>query len=412
MMKEIKTDLNKFFYPKTIAIVGASENQEKVGGILMKKTENFKGKIIPVNPNYKEVSGKKCYSRIKDYKNSIDLAVIVTPRETVKSIVKECINKRIKYIIIISAGFAEIGNIKEQEEIVKLANSKGTRILGPNCFGIFNPDINLDLTFSNTSPRKGSTAFISQSGAIWSYFSDIENIGYSKFASLGNMSDLEFTEVLEYLINDRQTKKILLYIEKLKNGKKFIELCKKSKKEIIAIKAGSSKQGAEAAISHTGSLATDYRIYEGIFKQSKIKQIKNFFSEIKIPRGDSMIITNAGGAGALMTDACNVRNSKVVKDLDILGTAMPEDYKKALENSNNLKFENLIVVLTPQKMSRPYETAKVIVEFAKNQKLKKSKKKIIACFLGDKSIRQSEKLFKQAGIYCFTGKDIVKKLVK
>ncbi len=400
-------DLGHLFYPKTIAIIGASENPDKVGGVLMKKALNFKGNTIPINPNHDQIFGKKTYSSVNEFNEKIDVAVIATPKETVKDIINQCARKKIKYVIIISAGFAEIGDEKSQKEILNTAKKSNIKILGPNCFGIFNPELNLDLTFSNTTPKKGDTVFISQSGALWSYFSDIKKMKYSGFISLGNMTDLEFTDFIEFFNSHKSTKKIILYIEKLKDGKRFINLCRNSKKKIIAIKAGSSKQGSKAAISHTGSLATDFNIYEGAFKQAKITQIKNFFSKIKIPKESPIIITNAGGAGALIADECQNKGIKIIKTIDILGTAQAQDYKNALEKNEKEKGSLFIIILTPQKMSEPEETAKIIIEFSK-----KTKKKIITCFLGESSIGKTEAILKKAGIYCFTGKKEVEEIFK
>jgi acetate---CoA ligase (ADP-forming) len=402
-----KSNLSNFFYPKKIAIIGASEDTNKVGGVLMRKSLKFKGEIIPINPNHTQIFNKKTYPSIKDVEKKIDIAVIATPKETVKEIVRECVNKKIKFIIIISAGFSEIGDKKTQDEILDIIKKGNSRILGPNCFGIFNSQINLDLTFANTTPKKGNTAVISQSGALWSYFSDIKKIRYSKFVSLGNMSDIEFTDIIEFLNKDKQTKKIILYIEKLKDGKRFIKTCKNSKKQIIAIKAGSSKQGSIAAVSHTGSLATDFKIYKGVFKQSKVKQIENLFKNIKIPKGKTMIITNAGGAGALIADECENQKIELIKEQDILGTAQAQDYKKALVENEKIKSDSIIIILTPQKMSEPENSAKVIADFSKT-----TNKKIVACFLGEASISKAQAILKRANIYCFTGKKEIENITK
>ena len=327
--------LKQFFNPKTIAIIGASEHPEKVGGILMYKLQNFKGKVIPINPTHKTILGKKTYPSIIKCKKKIQLVVIATPPKTIPSILKECVKKKIKNIIIITAGFSEIGNTKQEEQITKIAKKYRLNILGPNCFGITNTKLNLDTTFSSSTPKKGNIALISQSGALWSYISDL-NIGFSKFASLGNMSDISFADLIKYLNKDKNTKKIICYIEKLKHGKEFIKACKKSKKEIIVIKAGKTKGGEQAAISHTGSLATDYNIYSGAFKQAKVKHVESLTNafhislpEIKIKNQTKIaIITNAGGAGILITDYLEQRGIKIEKSWDILGTATAEDYKK------------------------------------------------------------------------------------
>lgn len=394
--------LKKLFYPKTIAVIGASMYPEKVGGILMHKLENFKGEVIPINPKHKTIKEKKSYPSLLNYKKKIDLAIIATPKKTIPTILKQCTKKKIKNIIIITAGFSETGNKKQEEEITKIAKKYKLNILGPNCFGIANTELNLDTTFSSSSPKKGSTAFISQSGALWSYICDL-NIGFSKFASLGNMSDIHFTDLIKYLNKDKKTKKIICYIEKLQQGKKFISSCKKSKKEIIVIKAGKTKTGHQAAISHTGSLATDYNIYKGAFKQAKTKQVDSLLhalnlppQKISLPKGETIIITNAGGAGTLISDQIESKSPNTIKEVnDILGTANSKDYQKELKKPKYKKYKNIIVALTPQSMSQPEQTARIISKSP-------LKKKITAFFLGDKSIKDAKKILEKNKIKCYT----------
>lgn len=389
-----KRQAKKFLNPKSIAVIGASEYLEKVGGILMEKLKSFDGKIIPINPHYKEIFSIKCYPSILNYPKKIDLAIIAIPKEFVASALKECGKKKIKNVIVISAGFKEIGDQNSENELVKIAKENKINLLGPNCFGIVNTKLNLDTTFSNTTPEKGDTAFISQSGALWSYISDIKKLKFSYFISLGNMADLSFEDFLPFLIKDKNTKKIVLYVEKLKDGKKFIEVCKKSKKQIIVVKAGSSKIGEKAAISHTGSLATDFNIYKGAFIQAKIKQANsieeafNIKTENKLPKiKQASIITNAGGAGALLTDYLESKKIKLISaPRDILGTANAKDYEIAINTQD--KNSTIIVLLTPQKMSEPEKTAEMIV---KNE----NKKRIICFFLGEKSVKKASEILKK-----------------
>lgn len=401
---ETKRELKNFINPKTIALIGASNNLQKVGGILMEKLLKFKGKIIPINIHESYVQRKKAYQSILKIKDKIDLTIIATPSKTVIPLIQQCIQKKIKNIIIISAGFSEIGNKKQEEEISQLAKKHSLNILGPNCFGIANPSINLDTTFSNISSKKGDTAFISQSGALFSYIADY-NIGISKFISLGNISDLNFSDLIEYLNKDNNTKKIILYVEKLKQGKKFIKICKKSNKKITIVKTGETKISSNAALSHTGSLATDFEIYKGAFKQAKIKQINSLAKAfniqqpkipLKLKNKKTIIITNAGGAGALLSDELTKKRIKIIqKPIDLLGTAQPLDYKKSLEKiKKNIDF--ITIILTPQKMTQPLEVANTLIEFNK-----KNKKKIIAFFLGDKSIKEATHLLKKNNIKVF-----------
>ena len=400
-MKKRKA-LKKILNPKTVAIIGASPHEGKVGHTLMEKLSKFQGKIIPVNPKHREILGKRTYHSLQEYSDKIDLAIIAIPAEAVKDSLKDCARKKIKNVIIISAGFSEVGKKELERELLQIARQNKINLLGPNCFGIANPRINLDTTFANNSTEKGDIAFISQSGALWSYLADLKllNQGFSGFISLGNMADLEFSDFIEYFNKDKNTKKIILYMEKLKYGKRFIKACRKSKKEIVVVKAGASEKGNQAVISHTGSLATDFKIYKGAFKQANVK-LTNSLSEAvglktefpKLPKAKTAIITNAGGAGALITDYLAEQKINPEAPIDILGTATPEDYKKTLKK---LKvYKAIVVILTPQTMSNPEKTAKVLAE-------SKQKKKIIAFFLGDKSISKAKNILKRAGIPCYT----------
>ncbi|MDP1728995.1 MAG: CoA-binding protein, partial [archaeon] len=359
-------DIKKFFNPRTIAVIGASDHSEKVGGILSQKIRDSKATLVPINPNHEQIFGVKCYKNVLDYKGTIDLAIIAVPSLFVVGALNECATKKIKDVIIISAGFSEIGNVRGEQELRDVAKKNDINFIGPNCFGIFNPYKNLDATFSASTPVKGDIAFISQSGALWSYIADFsleKNIGFSGFVSLGNMGDLEFSDFIEYFSKDSKTKSIILYIEKLKDGKKFISACRKCKKPIYVIKAGSSEEGSKAAFSHTASLASDYEIYKGAFSQAgvilcdsligAVEKIKK--KEFVVRRKDSFrigkkvfIITNAGGAGALLADYLSKKGFEIVRGpLDILGTATGSDYFNALEKIKNETFyESIIVVLT------------------------------------------------------------------
>lgn len=401
-MREIENLLT----PKSIAVIGASEHINKVGGILMKKLLKFEGKVIPVNKEHKIIFERKSYASVLDYPEKIDLVIIAIPAKAVKEVLIECGKKKVKNVIIISAGFSETGNQKLEDEIIEIGKKYEINILGPNCFGVANPYLNLDTTFSNLSAKKGDIAFISQSGALWSYIADVSssanNPGFSSFVSLGNMSDLEFSDFIEYFNKDKKTKKIILYIEKLKDGKKFLEACKKSKKEIITIKAGKTKKGSEATVSHTGSLATDFEIYKGIFKQAGIKIENSFSSAFGIkkeeinPKGKKVtIVTNAGGAGALITDYLIEKKYDVDQPIDLLGTAIAENYRDTFDNLKESGTDSVVVILTPQSMSQPKETAEEIIKFSKF-------KNVIAVFLGRNSIKKAEEILNKSKIPCFT----------
>lgn len=395
-MKKRK-EMNKFLNPKSVAIIGASENTSKVGGILVKKLQEFKGKKIFVNPNREYIFNEKCYKNINDYPKKIDLAIIAIPKEILFPAIKDCIKKNIKNIILITAGFSETGDEQSEKKLLNLIRKNKINLLGPNCFGISIPSIKLDTTFANKKPSDGKIAFLSQSGALFSYVADIKKIGFSKFISLGNMANLSFEDFLPHLIKDKNTKKIILYIEKLKDGKKFVEICKKSKKEIIAVKVGSSTQGQKAAISHTGSLATDHLVYKGIFKQAKITQCETIEEAFKIKNTkrtikkiNSLIITNAGGAGGLLADELERSGIPLIQQpIDVLGTATSKEYETAIKSTK--PNTQIFVVLTPQKMSEPEETAKMIVKY-------KKRNKFICLFLGNSSIKKATNILKKERI--------------
>lgn len=385
----MKEGLEIFFNPKSVAIIGASNKEGKVGNALMKKMIHLKGTLIPINNHEEKILEKKAYKSVLDYPKKIDLAVIAIPAKAVPKILEECNKKNIKNIIILSAGFSEIGNYKLEEKVTKIKDKYKLNILGPNCFGIINPKKNIDLTFSMQKVQKGNTVFLSQSGALLSYVLDLE-IKLRGFISFGNRIDLDFSDFIEYFSKDKKVKKIVCYIESLKKGKEFIQACKNSKKEIIVVKSGKTEKGLKATLSHTGSLGTESAIYSGAFTQARIKESNlllrafglNNDNLLPLIKGDKVaIITNAGGAGALLSDILEINNFEIYGPRDILGTAKAIDYQRAL---NNLKgnYDSILVVLTPQAMSEPEKTAEIISNHP-------YKEKIIACFLGGKSLKEA-----------------------
>jgi len=399
-MKEAK--LEPFFNPSSIAIIGASNKQGKIGNILMQKLKKFKGKVIPVNVNRPIILRKTSYGKISEYKKSIDLVVIATPANTVPALLEECGKNNFKNIIIITAGFSEVGNTKKENQLTKIKEKYNLNILGPNCFGMINPSKNIDLTFSKETPKKGSTAFISQSGALGSYIMD-QGIKLSGFVSLGNISDLDFADFIKYFNKDRKTKKIVVYIEALKKGRKFIDACKKSKKEIIVVKAGKTEKGKKATQSHTGSLATTNEIYSGAFKQSNVTEADSLAKAFGIHqekiiyalKGEKIaILTNAGGAGALLTDQIAKEGHTIFGPKDLLGTATPIQYKTALHSLTG-DYKTIIVIATPQSMTDMEGIANVILA-------SRWKDKIVACLLGKKSVEKAKEMLRKNGVTVLT----------
>ncbi len=313
-------NLNGFFNPESIVVIGASRSPEKIGHLILQNLKvTFQGKIYPINPNATEILGLKCFSSVLEIEDdSPDLAIIVLPAKEVKKVVLECIKKKIRSAVIISSGFSEVGN-KEAEEELKKISKKKIRIIGPNCVGIYKKG--LDMLFFPRErlkrPADGSIAFITQSGAFGSTILDLiaeEGIGISKFISIGNRIDVNEIELLEYLAKDINTRCIAMYLESIENGKEFINVAKKivKKKPIIVFKAGKTKKGKEAVASHTGSLAGEHVIYSAAFKQAGIieaNSTEELFDFAKVLANQPVmnsnkigIVTNGGGFGIIAAD--------------------------------------------------------------------------------------------------------------
>ncbi|MDO8124340.1 MAG: CoA-binding protein, partial [Candidatus Hermodarchaeota archaeon] len=273
----VTVNLDKIFNPRSVAIVGASEEEGTVGQILMTNLtqSGFDGKVYPVNIRRKEIMGQKAYPRVGEIPDSIDLAIIATPAKTVPSIVEECGKAGIIGIIIISAGFREIGEEGRdlEKQLTELKNQYNLRIIGPNCFGIIRPNIKLNGTFAESMPRAGNIAFISQSGALGSAILDWaneQNIGFSHFVSVGSMIDVDFGDLIDYFGTDPQTRSILMYIEGISNARKFMSAARHfaKTKPMIVVKAGKFSESAKAAASHTGSLTGSDMVYDAAFKRA------------------------------------------------------------------------------------------------------------------------------------------------
>ncbi len=320
--------LDSFFNPRVVAVVGASNNPKKLGYDVFKNLKSYRGKVIPVNITENVVQGTKAYPSIKDIDEDVDLVIIVVPKTYVKQSLVEAGEKGVKSAVIITAGFSETGSqgLKDELELVNVARKYNMRIIGPNCVGVIDTHTGLNATFIQ-SPKKGNIAFVSQSGALGAaviYKIIKEEIGLSKFISLGNMADVEFTETLEYLSQDEKTKSIALYIEGLKKGKEFIEKARETvkNKPVIVMKGGRSRSGVRAVSSHTGSVAGDYIVYKGALKQSRTiiaETIDELLSmsrafKLPLPRGNRVgVLTNAGGPSVILTDELERKGLELAK---------------------------------------------------------------------------------------------------
>ncbi|MFA6190151.1 MAG: CoA-binding protein [Candidatus Staskawiczbacteria bacterium] len=413
-------DLSKIFNPKSVAIIGASSQEKTVGFGLVKNILTGKDvrKAFFVNPNQIEILGNKTFNKITDIPEEIDLAVIAVPAKFVLEVINDCCNKKVGGIIIISAGFGEMGEdgVARQKEILEKVKNAGIPMIGPNCLGVVKTENKLNASFSPATPADGEISFVSQSGALLDVIIDgVAKLGLSSGISYGNEADVTLTDFLEWLANDNDTKVIALYVEAIKDGKKFMEVASKITKikPIVAIKAGKFESGAKAVQSHTGSMAGDYEVYKSVFKQTGIIEADSIEELVDISKllswqpnceNSFAIVTNGGGCGVLAADYCKIQEINLAelfeetinkisssKDmsphwskhnpLDIVGDASSAGYKVAIEEALSQKnVAGLMVIQTPQIMTDPMENAKTIIEA---QKLF-PKKPVICFFLGGK----------------------------
>ncbi len=312
-------------HPKSVAIIGASNNPDKVGHVILQNylDVGYSGKLYPININANgSIMGLKAYKSVLEVSGGIDLAVVAIPAQLVPKALEECGRAKVKTTIIVSGGFAEVGEVDLQDKLLEIAKRYKFTILGPNCLGVMDPKSRVDTLFLPTykidRPRIGGVSFASQSGAVGSSVLDMiahEGFGLSKFISYGNAIDLDEVDILDYLAKDKETKVIVFYMEGVKRGKDFIEIAKRAtlEKPVIVIKGGTTEAGATAAHSHTASLAGNYEAYEAVFKQfgiikaESLDDLLNFskvFDTQPLARGNRVaIITNGGGTGVLATDS-------------------------------------------------------------------------------------------------------------
>ncbi|MEM2118850.1 MAG: CoA-binding protein, partial [Candidatus Bathyarchaeia archaeon] len=365
-MSSLVKQLDAFFNPASVAVVGATKKINKAGHVIFKNfVENkrrgvLKGEIFPVNPNEDSILGYQCYKSLVDVPFAVELVVIVVPAKIVPDIMKDAAAKKAKAAVIISSGFGEIGNHELENQVVAIAKKAGIRILGPNCLGVFDTRTGVDMLFlpetkilttgdeviATPRPIPGDIAIVTQSGAFGVAALDFltgRQIGISKFVSFGNKCDVNETEMLHYLLYDDRTKVILLYVEDIKSGREFLKVAKKvtQKKPIVALKSGKTTAGARAAASHTGAIAGSDRIYDAVFAQAGIiraKDMEEFFDAGKAlamqPPASGInigIITDAGGPGILAVDEC-----------ELIGLTVKRFSEKTMQKFEKLKEEGKI----------------------------------------------------------------------
>jgi acetyltransferase len=420
--------LDSFFNPKSIAIIGASRTPGKVGYDILKNAiqYGYQGSVYPINPGAAEILGLKAYPSLLDVPDKIDLAVVVVPPKNVLEIIGQCGDKGIDAAIIITAGFRESGleGAKLENELVKKAKESGVRFIGPNCLGMIDTHSRVNASFAAGMPAKGSIGFFSQSGALCIAILDRalpDEIGFSKFISMGNKADISDTDIMLALAEDDNTKVILGYIEGVNDGRKFMEVASQvsKKKPLIILKSGITSSGAKAASSHTGALAGREAAFDSAFKQSGIirahtmGELFNYalgFANQPLPEGPNIaIITNSGGPGIIAADASDKSDLQLVplhketidelrsflppvasfyNPIDILGDSGAERYEKTLYTVlKDEKIQGVVVLLTPTAVVDVDATAKAIANIANLVD-----KPILTSFMGKKSVESGSKI--------------------
>ncbi|MFB3889780.1 MAG: acetate--CoA ligase family protein [Candidatus Bathyarchaeia archaeon] len=345
-MEETLRKMDAFFNPRSVAVVGATKKVDKAGHVIFKNFAAnkmrgvFKGELYPVNPNEESILGFKCYPTITQIPAEIELIVVIVPAKVVPTIMQEAAAKKVKTAIIISSGFKEVGNADLEDQVVAAAKQAGIRVLGPNCLGVYYSKTGVDTLFlpetkvlttgddvvATPRPMPGNIAMITQSGAFGVAALDYltgRQMGISKFVSFGNKCDVTESDILHYLLHDKETKVILVYLEDIKFGREFLKIAKKVtlKKPVVVIKSGKSAAGARAAASHTGAIAGSDKIYDAAFEQTGVIRARDMEEFFDLGKGLAMqppalgrnvgILTDAGGPGVMTVDECELQGLTV-----------------------------------------------------------------------------------------------------
>jgi acetyltransferase len=429
--------LHRIFSPDSVAVIGATPRADSVGSRVFGNMidAGFKGELVGVNPKYPEVDGRPCYPSVDDIGKPIDLAVVVTPAETVPGIIRQCGEAGITGAVVLSAGFSETGpqGRRLEQKMMDNASRYGVRVVGPNCLGVMRPSIGLNATFGQNAGLPGNLALVSQSGALVTSILDwagSNHVGFSSMVSMGAASDVDFGEVLDYLSVDPETRSILLYIEGIHKARRFMSGLRVAArmKPVIIVKAGRYAEGSRAAVSHTGSMVGADDVFDAALRRAgvvRVLTIDELFSAAKLlssgvrVSGDRLaVVTNAGGPGVLAADCAVERGVRLAElseqtvskldetlpahwshgnPVDILGDAPPERYRDALALCQaDDGVDAVLAMFTPQAMSKPTDAARFVVEAARE-----GKKPTIACWLGGEQVAEARRLFDDSRIPSF-----------
>ncbi|NMB79686.1 MAG: CoA-binding protein [Methanomicrobiales archaeon] len=418
---------------RSIAVIGASPEPSKVGYAILRNLLSYPGVVYPVNPKHQQILGRNVYPTLEAIRDPVDLAVIVLPAKLVPAMLEECGKKGIPLVVIISSGFRESGKTGAQleEQLKQIAEQYNTRIIGPNCLGLMLPIQGINTTFDPVSPKPGKIAFISQSGAIITTIVDWslpEEIGFSAIISVGNQTDLSFEDFCLFAGDDPNTRAIIMYVEEIRNGRRFMEIVRQvtDRKPIVAVKSGASRIGQMAAASHTGSLAGSYDVYMAGFWQAGVipaRSIREAFQTAQLlssegyPKGiRAIVITNAGGFGVLASDYAERYGIEMVEfpeqilkeldgilpldwnrrnPIDMVGDASADRFARTFDImiKNQDLWDICFVIAVPSAISDPIRVSNEVVRFSKS-----THKMMVGCMIGGDSMKTPLRILRDAGI--------------
>ncbi|MEW6322357.1 MAG: acetate--CoA ligase family protein [Acidobacteriota bacterium] len=428
------------FRPRAVAVIGASRDRRSVGGSILHNllTFEFQGQVFPVNPRATVVHSLKCYPSVEAIPDPVDLAVVAVPRQFVLEVIESCGRKGVKAVVVITAGFKEVGEagLAMERDVLEAVKRHGMRLVGPNCMGIINmnPDVRLQASFSANEPVAGNVAFSSQSGALGEAILALlreRGLGLSMFVSLGNKADVSGNDLIEYWEADPQTGLILMYLESFGNPQKFLRLCRRvtKTKPILAVKSGRTAAGARAAASHTGSLAGADTAVESLFRQAGVIRAETIeelfvyasaFASQPVPAGNRVaIVTNSGGPGILATDACGhlglevatlsettqqrmrqvvAAEASVTNPVDMIATATGEQYEACIRAvADDPQVDAIVAMFTSLEMIDGPSVATGIVRGAEG-----CGKPVLVCFMGNVRSREAIEIMRRAGLPVYT----------
>jgi acetyltransferase len=434
--------LSRFFTPRSVAIVGASAREDSVGYRLLFNMQQagFSGGLYPINNRHQQILGLQAYPELDAVPDKIELAIIATPAPSVPGIIRQCGEKGVDAVVIVSAGFAELGSAGAhlQMEILDIAHRYGIRMIGPNCLGLVRPSSRLNATFGGGMVKAGNLALLSQSGAVCTAILDwaqSQRIGFSTVVSMGGAADVDFGEVLDYLALDGETTGILLYVEGIRDARRFLSGLKAAArlKPVILIKAGRHERGSKAAMSHTGAMVGADDVFDaaiaraGVVRAYSIAQLfsaaRALVNNYVVRQNRLAIITNAGGPGVMSTDRAEETGIAMAElspeslaaldaalpthwshanPVDILGDATPERYRQALEIClKDPNADGVLCILTPQAMTDPTRVAELVVEAAKS-----TRKPVLASWTGGQRVEEGRRLFDGSRVAHFSTPEV------